>query len=300
VRLTLCTLIFGLTLLLHTAGSGLAWAHGPPVETGKNAATAVETGTHGHETTLALADARAPREWVEEKTGAYLPLQLSFSDEDGRPLSLGQIVDKPVLLLPVYYYCAASCSRNLANLAVALGRMKSLPGRDFRVVAVSINDREKSEDARRARKTFLKLAGSHIPEGEWRFLTGDREVIAALAAAIGFRFEQSPDGTYIHPSALVAVASNGRIIRYVYGDFIPGDLDMAVLDAGRNTPSLSVKRLLDICFNRDPSAGRGVVVAVKAGVLAVFGAVAAAILLLYRKRSGGRKRGAGENGKEAG
>ncbi|HSO08984.1 MAG TPA: hypothetical protein VLR45_03270, partial [Desulfoprunum sp.] len=151
----LWTLFFGLPLLLHPAGSGLAWAHGPPVKAGNNAATAVETGTDGHETTLALADAKAPREWVEEKTGTYLPLQLSFSDEDGRPVSLGQIVDKPVLLLPVYYYCAASCSRNLANLAVALGRMKSLPGRDFRVVAVSINDRERSEDARRARKTFL-------------------------------------------------------------------------------------------------------------------------------------------------
>ncbi|MBB5348846.1 SCO family protein [Desulfoprunum benzoelyticum] len=287
--MTLWTVVLALALLLQAAGEKHARAHGPPVETGTNSAAAVETGDHDHETALALADAKAPREWVEEKTGAYLPLQLQFSDEAGQPLSLGQIVDKPVLLLPVYYYCAGSCSRNLANLAVALGRMKSQPGRDFRVVAFSINDRERSEDARRARKTFLKLAGGKIPEGEWRFLTGDREAIAALAAAIGYRFEQQADGTYIHPSALVAAARDGRIIRYVYGDFIPGDLDMAVLDAGRNTPSLSVKRLLDICFNRDPSAGRGVVLAVKVGVLAVFGAFAAAILLLYRKRGGGQR-----------
>jgi len=299
VRLTLCTIVFGLILSLQVGGGWLVWAHGPPAEAGANSAV-VDTGGHDHETALSMTEARAPRDWVEEKTGAYLPLQLSFRDEDGRPVSLGQIVAKPVLLLPVYYYCAGSCSRNLANLAVALGRMKSSPGRDFRVVAVSINDRESSEDARRAQKTFLKLAGSHIPEGEWRFLTGDREAIAALAAAIGFRFERSADGTYIHPSALVAAARDGQIIRYVYGDFIPGDLDMAVLDAGRNTPSLSVKRLLDICFNRDPNAGQGVVVAVKVGVLAVFGAFAAAFLWLYRKRSGGRKRGAGKNGRETG
>lgn len=293
MRFAPSTLVLVLTLLLQAAGSGPLCAHGPSAEGGDTSA-AVENGAHDHETALAMTDARAPKDWVEEKTGSYLPLQLEFRDEDGRPVSLGRIVDKPILLLPVYYYCAGSCSRNLANLAVALGRMKAVPGRDYRVVALSINDREKTEDARRAKKTFLKLAGRQFPEGEWRFLTGDREAIATLAAAIGYRFERRPDGTYIHPSALVAAASDGRIIRYVYGEFIPGDLDMAVYDAGRNTPSLSVKRLLDICFNPDPNASTGVVVAVKVGVLAIFGAFVAAILLLYRKRGGGRHRGKGD------
>jgi protein SCO1/2 len=293
VRFALGTLVFILTLLLHAGGGGPACAHGPPADGGANSAAAVGKGGQEHDSALSMTDARAPKEWVEEKTGAYLPLELVFRDEDGRPLSLEGIVDKPVLLLPVYYYCAGSCSRNLANLAIALGRLKSVPGRDFRVVAVSINDREKSEDARRAKKTFIKLAGGKIPEGEWRFLTGDREAITTLTAAIGYRFEQQADGTFIHPSALVAVASDGRIIRYVYGDFIPGDVDMAVYDAGRNTPSLSVKRLLDICFNPDPNASKGVVLAVKAGVLAIFAAFTAAVLLLYRRRGGRRDRNQG-------
>lgn len=258
-----------LLLLLTVSQVGTVW--GQPAQ---------ETGTAGE----GVADVAQPgRDWVEEKTGASIPLDLVFRDEEGRPLRLGDLIDKPTLLLPVYYYCADSCSRNIANLGVSLSRMKSIAGEEFRAVAFSFNDEEKTEDARRARNNYLKLAGENFPEREWRFLTGDREAIAALTGALGYRFEKDDDGLFIHPSALVAVSREGTIIRYVYGDFIPGDLDMAVADAARNTPSLSVKRLLDICFNRDPDSGKGVFQTVKLVVLAVFAVAVAAVLIRSRK-----------------
>ncbi len=232
----------------------------------------------------AVVDATQPgRDWVEEKTGTFIPPDLVFRDEEGRPVRLNELIDKPTLLLPVYYYCAGSCSRNLANLGVSMSRMKSIAGEEFRAVAFSFNEEEKTEDARRARNNYLKLAGDSFPEREWRFLTGDRDAIAMLTGALGYRFEKDDDGLFIHPSALVAVSREGRIIRYVYGDFIPGDLDMAVADAARNTPSLSVKRLLDICFNSDPDAGNGIFQVVKLVVLALFAGVVAAVLLRSRK-----------------
>jgi len=235
-----------------------------------------------------VADTALPgRDWIEEKTGAMLPLDLVLRDEEGKAVSLDTLIDRPTLLLPVYYYCAGSCSRNLANLGASLSRMKSIAGKEFRAVSFSFNEEEKTEDARRARKNFLKLAGAGFPEQEWRFLTADRDAIAVLTGAIGYRFEKDPDGSFIHPSALVAVSGEGKIIRYVYGDFIPGDLDMAVADAARNTPSLSVKRLLDICFNSDPDAGKGVFQAVKVIVLVVFGAAIAAVFLRGRKKTAG-------------
>ena len=277
--------------LLALRPAGFAWGHGPQEQA--EAHDQGETGTSGPGEAVSTrrddglvsgTDRQPGREWVEEKTGTRLPLDIILRDEEGQPVSLDFLIDKPTLLLPVYYYCAGSCSRNLANLATSLGRMKSLPGKEFRALAFSFNDREKTEDARRARKNFLKLAGGNFPEQEWRFLTGDRDAIAILTGAMGYRFEKDRDGEFIHPSALVAVSSDGKIIRYVYGDFIPGDLDMAVVDAARNTPSLSVKRLLDICFGSDPDANKGIFQVVKLVVLAVFGVTIAAILLRVRKK----------------
>jgi protein SCO1 len=226
----------------------------------------------------------AGKDWVEEKTGAFIPLDLSFKDEGGQQMLLRDFIDRPTLLLPVYFYCPSACSTTLAYLATTLGRLQATPGKDYRVIAFSFNELETADDARRARNNYLKLAGKAFPEKEWRFLTGDRESITTLTAALGYRFKRTADGTYIHPSALVAVGGDGRIIRYVYGDFISGDVDMAIADAAQGTPSMSVKRLLRICFGTDPQANSAVVQTVKAAVLAVFAAAIAALLLVFRRR----------------
>jgi protein SCO1/2 len=226
----------------------------------------------------------AGKDWVEEQTGAVIPLDLSFTDEGGRRMLLRDFIDRPTLLLPIYFYCPSACSRTLADLATSLGRVKATPGKDYRVIALSFNEAETADDARRARNNYLKLVGKAFPENEWRFLTGDRESIAALTTALGYRFKRVGDGTYIHPAALVAVGGDGRIIRYVYGEFISGDVEMAIADAAQGTPSLSVKRLLRMCFSSDPQANTAVVQSVKVAVLAVFAAAIAALLLVFRRR----------------
>lgn len=261
-------------LVAHTdSGAGEEKRHQEPATAGRQV-----------EVTPAGPVVEAGKDWVEEKTGLFIPLDLSFSDEGGRRVLLRDFIDRPTLLLPVYFHCPSACSTTLANLGMTLGRLQATAGKDYRVIAFSFNEAETADDARRARNNFLKLAGKAFPEKEWRFLTGDRESIAALTAALGYRFKQAADGTYIHPSALVAVGGDGRIIRYVYGNFISGDVDMAIVDAAQGTPSLSVKRLLRMCFGTDPQANSAVVQTVKAAVLAVFAAAIAALLLVYRRR----------------
>lgn len=277
------TAIFLIFTLLSLGIPDWLSAHGPSEES-EGQHKEVATESHNHEDAQSDPPVIAGRDWIEEKTGTFIPLDLAFTDEEGRLTILADIVDRPTLLLPSYYFCPSACSQNLANLAVALSRMKALPGKDFRVIAFSFNEKESAEDARRAKKNYIKLAGKLFPEKEWRFLTGSKESIVALTASLGYRFQKSGDGTYIHPSAVMAVAGNGKIIRYVYGNFIPGDVDQAIADAVKGTPSLSVKRLLGMCFNTDPSAGRGVIQTVKVAVLAAFVAAIVAFLFFFRRR----------------
>ncbi len=229
-------------------------------------------------------DTAEDKMWVDEKTGSFVPLELEFLDEGGVKVRLSDIIDRPTILLPIYYYCPNICSKNLANLAVALSNLKAVPGRDFRVIALSFNDVEGPGDAARAKKNYMKIVGDGFPESEWKFLTGTMANIRSLTDSVGFTFKKIDDDTFIHPGALMVLGGDGKIIRYVYGTFLAGDIDMAIVDAEKGVVSLSVKRLLSFCFNYDPDKNKSVFQQVKVGVLVFFGVVLGFILIYFKKK----------------
>ncbi len=219
--------------------------------------------------------------WVDEKTGAYLPLDVEFTDETGAVVTLGGLIDKPTILLPIYFVCPNSCPTNLANLAMAINRMTMEIGDDYRAIALSFNHLETQENARSAKNNYLKLLYDGFPEEQWAFLTGSQENIATVLDAIGFNFQPRDDGTFIHASTLVTVASDGKLIKYVYGSFIPGDVELALSEAAQGIPARSIKRLLDYCFNYDPDTNKWLFEAVKFGVIALFAGAAVFIFVRF-------------------
>jgi protein SCO1/2 len=221
--------------------------------------------------------------WIEEKTGQYLPLDSEFVDEAGKTIRLGEIVDRPTILLPIYFYCPNICSKNLANLAIALGSLRLKPEKDYRAIALSFNEAENYQDAARAKKNYLKIVGDTFPSDGWRFLTGSIENIKAVTDSVGFRFKKVDDETFIHPAALMTIDKDGQIIRYVYGSFLAGDIEMGLVDAAKGSPSLSVKRLLAFCFNYDPDQNKPVFQYVKIGVLLFFGITIAIVFIFFKR-----------------
>ena len=231
---------------------------------------------------LAVSDVDNSK-WIEEKTGQYLPLDIEFVDETGKQIILADIIDRPTILLPIYFYCPNICSKNLSNLAIALNNLSAKPGEDYRVIAFSFSDVENHEVAARAKKNYLKILDDDFPANEWYFLTGSSTAIIQATEAVGFKFQKKDDQTFIHPAALMTVAKDGKIIRYVYGSFLAGDIDMALVDAAQGQPSLSVKRLLAFCFNYDPDKNKSVFQQVKIGVITFF-ALGLGIIFIYFKR----------------
>ncbi len=218
---------------------------------------------------------------VNEKTGAFLPLDREFVDENDSVVTLGGLIEKPTILLPIYFYCPNSCPTNLANLALAINRMKMEVGDDYQVIALSFNHLETAENARTAKNNYLKLLYEGFPEEQWRFLTGSQENISAVLETIGFTFKPLEDGTFIHPSALVTVSPDGKIIKYVYGTFIPGDVEIALAEAAKGVPATSIKRLLNYCFNYDPDTNKSFFQGVKIAALALFGGLGLLFLVRF-------------------
>ncbi|WP_051305275.1 SCO family protein [Desulfogranum mediterraneum] len=225
-----------------------------------------------------------PGEWVTEKSGQQLPLDAVFFNEKGQQVTLGQLIDRPTLLLPVYYYCPRACSFDLANLAAAVAR-SSRPAGSFRVISMSFNELEPPEAAAIAKPNYTALLGEDFNDEDWAFLTGDRTNIYKVTEAMGYRFKKQSDQLFIHPSAMVALASDGRIIKYIYGSFLSGDVDLALAEAAKGTPATSIRRFLAFCFNTSPRQNQQLFTWLKLGTATLLGAgIFVLIFFVLRKK----------------
>ncbi|MDR2549298.1 MAG: SCO family protein [Desulfobulbus sp.] len=274
-----------LLVLLLLAWPAQAPGHGPDGHQSHHdaAPTAEEHAGHGHSQPMEPSPeekAVNPALWVEEKTGATVPLDLEFRNERGERVSLRQLIDRPILLLPVYYRCPTGCSFELANLADAIRRSRHRID-SFRAISLSFDAEETPAVAAQVRPNYVALLGKDFPQDAWVFLTGDSGAIARLTQAVGFAFQKKDDGTFVHPSALVALDRNGRIIKYVYGSFISGDVDLALAEAAKGTPASSIRRLLEFCFPANPRQTQQVLTVLKigSGVLLVLGGIGLALFL---------------------
>src|SRR4029077_17716994 len=69
-----------------------------------------------------------------------IPLDVTFRDESGRTVRIGDYFGKrPVVLVFAYYDCPMLCTQVINGLASALNVLSLTPGKDFEIVTVSFN-----------------------------------------------------------------------------------------------------------------------------------------------------------------
>jgi len=194
---------------------------------------------------------------VDEKPGEQVPLDLSLRNEDGKTVRLGDLLGKgPVILTLNYYTCPMLCPFLLRNLLSSTNRMGGISlDRDFRIVTVSIDPDEKIEAVRaRSDEMHAMMKGIGDPGARWPFLSGGKEEIGRLTAAVGFRYRKV-ENEFAHPNAVVVLTPEGKISRYLYGiEQDPRDLRLALIEAagGRIGESSALNRALLFCFHYDP------------------------------------------------
>jgi len=221
---------------------------------------------------------------VVELTGEKIPLDLGFIDENGKKVTLASIIDRPTLLLPVYFSCPAACPLQLGNLAQALNKVLQIPGKDYNVIALSFDDQDSPAYAKQAKKNYMHLLAADFPQEAWPFLVGDQESISKLTQAMGYSFQKLASHQFRHPNVLISLAADGKIIRYIYGpDFLPFDLTMAITEAENRTPTVSVRKLLTYCFSYDPENKRYVFNTFRVMGLSSFLIIGLFYLLVLRK-----------------
>ena len=121
---------------------------------------------------------------LDPKLGDTLPLDLTLINEEGESVRLGDLIDRPTLILPIYYSCPNVCNFLQAGVAAAVRDLGRTPGEHYQILSISFDDTELPADARKARKIYTSLAGHGFPDLAWRFMTGDGETTRTLLLAI--------------------------------------------------------------------------------------------------------------------
>jgi protein SCO1/2 len=200
---------------------------------------------------------------IDEHLGRTIDLDLSFINEDGQSVKLGEFFNKgrPVLLDLVYYTCPQLCTIILNGQASAMKGVPWTPGTEYEVVTVSIDPREDFKTAREKKAALLGSYGRPAPG--WHFLTDHDDNAKKLAEQMGFHYRWDPQiGQFAHASAIMILSPTGKISRYLYGiTFRPFDLRFALTEASENRTTFSVEKVLLFCYHYDASEGKYVLFA---------------------------------------
>jgi protein SCO1/2 len=210
-------------------------------------------------TTPALA-ALDPNEFAyHARPGARLPLQTEFRNAHGDSVRLGALLrGVPLVLALGYFHCPSLCGVVRDDMLRALNGASLVAGRDYALVALSIDPAETSADAAAARTADLAADGAPGAAEGWHYLTGSAAAVQEVAAAVGFRDKlNAATKQFIHPAGVVVATPDGVVSSYLLGvGYTPTDMRAAVARADAGRIAAAASPILLICFHFDPQTGR--------------------------------------------
>lgn len=241
-----------------------------------------------------LSDADLLQIKFDQKLNSSVAPDLNFTDENGKPVQIGNYFHRrPIVLMLGYYGCPMLCTLALNGAVSTFQDLKANVGEDFDVIFVSIDPHETAQLAADKKRTYVRSYGRGKADG-WHFLTGDEASIQKLADEIGFHFAYDPAiKQFAHPSGFVVLTPDGKISRYFFGvTYSAAELNTALHAADAEKISSPVEQFILLCFHYSPLTGKYgnlVMDVVRGGGIAMMLAVGALIFLPKRSKPEERK-----------
>ena len=220
---------------------------------------------------------------IVERLDEYLPDDIYIINTEGERVNMMSLIDKPTAIAIVYYRCPGICSPFMNSVAEVVQTSRMVIGEEYQILNISFDPTEGPTLSKGNQSSYHMLIDKEFdPEG-WRFFTTDSLNSRKLTDAVGFKYRrQGLD--FVHTSALIFVAADGKIIRYLHGTyFLPMDLKLAVVETAEGKSGPSMSRLLSFCYSYD-SAGQGYVFNVTrvAGIIILFFALSGFLILIFK------------------
>jgi protein SCO1 len=237
-----------------------------------------------------LANPAPPQASIAQKLNTQIPLDLQFRNERGEVVRLKELFNngRPVLLNFVYFRCPMLCPMVLEGTTTSLTHLKFDIGKEFDVVTVSIDPRDKPSDAAQFKERYIRHYGRLNSAKGWHFLTAHETSIKKLTEAVGFQYSyDSRTDQFAHGAALLVLTPEGRTSRYFYGfEYKPRDLRLAIVEASAGQIGTVTDQMLLLCFHYDPATGkysRNAMMFARAGGVTTLLALGGFIFVMLRK-----------------
>jgi protein SCO1/2 len=187
----------------------------------------------------------------DEKQGQFAALDTKLVNENGDTVLLKDVLNKPAILNFVYYECAGTCSPLMFEVSKFIDEVDLKLGKDYEVITISFDPSEKIDLGIKKKAAYISTMKNKEAAKDWHFFVSDSANIARLTKSVGFNY-QKINNQYIHPTGLIALGSDGKIIRYLRGiDFLPFDIKITMVEAAKGKIGPSINRLLAICYSYD-------------------------------------------------
>ena len=195
----------------------------------------------------------------DPQLNAQIPLDQTFVDEYGQPVTLREYSGKkPVVLAFVYFTCPMLCSQVEQAVVGTLKMISFDPGRDYEVVFISFDPSDTPDAALKKKHEAMSRFARPATDNGWHFLTGTRESIDAVTKAADFRFSyDAKSRLFGHASGILILTPDGRISRYFFGvEYPPSNVRLGLVDASAGKIGTPVDHLLLFCYQYDPTKAR--------------------------------------------
>jgi protein SCO1/2 len=225
---------------------------------------------------------------IDQKLDTQIPADLTFKDENGATVQLGQYYGKrPMVLVLVYYKCPMLCTMVLNDLNKVIGAMKMNVGEQFDIVTVSFDPSETPELAAKKKHQYVRAYNRPHAEEGWHFLTGDEDNIKKLTEAVGFHYAWDEKfKQYAHASGIMVLTPEGKTSKYFYGvEYSAVDLRLSLTEAAGGKISAPVEQVLLYCFHYDPATGKYSLMVtrmVQIGAILTMGAIGTFWFMMWR------------------
>ena len=187
----------------------------------------------------------------DEKQGQYAALDVHLVNEAGDTVLLKDVISKATILNLVYFNCPGTCSPLMWGVSKFIDGLDLQLGRDYDVITVSFDPSERIGLGIKKKASYISTMQKKEMAEHWHFFVSDSSNIAKLTQSVGFNYRRI-NGQYVHPTGLIALAPDGKIVRYLRGiEFLPFDIKITMVEAADGKIGPSINRLLAVCYSYD-------------------------------------------------
>jgi protein SCO1/2 len=152
------------------------------------------------------------------RSNSVYELSASLVDQDGARVGLDLFRGHPVLISMFYTTCPDACPLLIADLKRIERELPAARRAALRVVLVSLDPKRDTPGALRG------LARAHgLDTSRWRLLCAPDDTVREIAAVLGIRYRQLPEGGFNHSSVITLLDPAGVVLARVEGLGQPTD-----------------------------------------------------------------------------